>query len=212
MRNIPMFAAALMMSVLAVPLAMADDDSGAAGHFDIHLRGVLVAPEAGGSVTVEGEKLPGSLSISDSFVPEIDGTYFLTDHIGFELIAATTQHSPHFSGVGDLGSVWLLPPTLTAKYYFDSTGAFRPYLGAGLNYTAFYSPRSGAVPGMKYSDSWGEALQAGIDIPVGDGPFFLNLDVKQIFLNDSVKADGGLVRAHAIINPFLFGTGVGIRL
>ena len=113
--------------------------------------------------------------------------------------------------IQDLGSVWLLPPTLTAKYYFDAAGAIRPYLGAGVNYTAFYSPHSEAVPGMRYGDSWGTALQAGVDVPIGDGPYFLNLDVKQIFLTDNVKAAGGTVHALAVINPLLFGVGFGVR-
>lgn len=219
MRSLSVFAAALLAAALSAPAAMAQTDASdvtdVAGHFDIHLRGVYVDPEASIHGEAGGAKLPiTSSSISDSYVPEVDVTYYLTNHIGAELIAATTQHSPHVTIGGtnaDLGSVWLLPPTLTLKYSFDPDGAIRPYLGAGVNYTAFYSPRSGALADTKYGDAWGTALQAGVDVPVS-GPFFVNLDVKQVFLNDSVKAVGGLVRAHAVINPLLFGAGVGIRL
>jgi outer membrane protein len=215
MRTVRLLAAALLASALAAPAAMAQTDTDVAGHFDFHLRGVFVSPEASIHAEEGGTKLPltGS-SISDSFVPEVDATYYVTNHIGVEVIAATTQHSPNVTLGGsklDLGSVWLLPPTVTAKYSFDPNGAIRPYIGAGVNYTLFYDPKSGALPDTKYGNSWGTALQAGVDVPVS-GPYFLNLDVKQLFLNDSVKAVGGVVRAHAIINPLLVGVGVGIRL
>lgn len=215
MRTVRCLAAALLASVLAVPAAFAQTDTGVAGSLDVHLRGLVVLPQASIHGEAAGTKLPiTDLSISNSFVPEVDGTYYVTDHIGVELIVATTQHSPHVtlgSTKTDLGSVWLLPPTLTAKYSFDPNGAIRPYVGAGVNYTLFYSARSGALPDMKYGNSWGTALQAGVDVPVS-GPYFLNLDVKQVFLNDSVKAVGGVVKAHAIINPLIVGFGIGIRL
>ncbi len=198
-------AAALLASALAAPAAMADDGD-VAGHIDVHIRGVYVAPEA----TIHSSVLSPGGSITDSYIPEIDATYFLTDHIGVEAIAGTTNNSVHYHGL-DLGSVWLLPPTVTVKYYYDADGPIRPYVGAGVNYTLFYSPRSGALPDMKYGSNWGTALQAGVDIPVGDGPFFLNLDVKQIFLTDNAKAVGGAVHALAVINPLLFGVGVGVR-
>ncbi len=33
----------------------------------------------------------------------------------------------------------LLPPTLTLQYHFTDFGAFKPYVGAGVNYTVFFS-------------------------------------------------------------------------
>jgi outer membrane protein len=214
MQFVRVLAAALLLGAACSAPALAEnsDVSGVAGHFQFRFRGVAVIPEASGKVTAGGVAIPGSLSISDSVIPEVDATYFVTDHVAVEAIAGTTQHSPHFSTVGDLGSIWLLPPTVTAQYHFNPNGWIRPYLGAGVNYTLFYSPRSGAVPGMKYENSWGAALQAGADIPLGDGPLFLNVDVKQLLLNTGVKAAGGLVRAHANLNPLLVGVGIGIRL
>lgn len=216
MHSIKALAAALLITAISMPVAFAQtDDSGVAGHFQVRLRGVAVLPDAGGSAALGGKPFPGSIGITNSFVPEIDGTYFLTDHIGVEVIAATTQHSVHFTPSGssklDLGSAWLLPPTVTAQYHFDPEGAIRPYVGAGINYTFFYDTHSGALPDMKYENNLGWALQAGADVPVGDGPYFLNFDVKKLFLTTHVKALDGLVTAHADINPWLIGAGVGIR-
>ena len=186
-------------------------DDGVAGHFQIRLRGLAVLPDASATIRVGGVDIGGKTDVSDSFIPEIDGTYFMTDHVGLELIAGTTQHSVHSSAAGDVGSVWLLPPTLTVQYHFDPTSpVWRPYVGAGVNYTFFYNPRS-ALPGLHFSDSFGWALQAGADVPIGGGPYFLNLDVKKIFLDTHVRALSGAVQADAALDPWLVGAGVGVR-
>jgi outer membrane protein len=216
MRLIPILAAAFLAVAAAAP-AQADStdtgDTGVAGHFQIRLRGIAVVPDASAKVFVSGTNIGGKTSVTNSFIPEeIDGTYFLTDHIGVEVIAATTKHAVHHTVAGDVGSVWLLPPTVTAQYHFDPTGPFRPYVGAGVNYTFFYSAHSAAYAPIHFSSGFGWALQAGADIPVGDGPYFLNVDVKKIFLGTTIKAaPGGIVRANATLDPWLIGAGVGIR-
>ena len=205
-------AAALLACTSALSPALADDtDLGVAGHFQVRLRGLAVIPDASAKVTVGGTPLVSKTDVTDSFIPEIDGTYFITDHIGVELIAGTTKHSVHNSVAGNVGSVWLLPPTLTAQYHFDPTGSIRPYIGAGVNYTFFYSAHSASFAPISFSNNFGWALQAGVDVPVGDGPYFLNVDAKKLFLSTTMKAAGGVVRASADLNPWIVGAGVGIR-
>jgi len=185
--------------------------SAAQGDWQVRVRALGVMPDASGTVTVAGVPLPGSLSATDSLVPEVDFTYFFADHWAAELIAATTQHSVHQTTAGDIGSVWLLPPTLTVQYHFNPEGRFRPYVGAGVNYTIFYSPRS-PLPNIHYSDSFGWALQAGVDVPLGANGYFFNADVKKLFLSTDVSALGGVVRAKGVdLNPWIIGLGVGYR-
>ena len=212
MKSITLIAAALLLSAAPLATAVADDSTGGvAGHYQIRLRGLGVIPDASGVTYVGGSKIGGTLSATDSFEPELDATYFLTDHIGIEAIAAVTQHSVHQSVAGNVGSVWLLPPTVTVQYHFMPEAAFRPYVGAGINYTWFFSPKS-ALASPHYSDNVGFALQAGVDVPFGDGPYFLNFDVKKIFLKTTFTStsSGGIV-AHAALDPWIVGTGVGIR-
>jgi outer membrane protein len=211
MRCLPILAAALLLGAATVPAAADDDSTGLAGHYQIRLRGLAVVPDASASVTVGGSPLVSKTDVTNSFIPEIDGTYFLTDHIGLELIAATTKHAVHNSVAGNVGSVWLLPPTLTVQYHFDPTGPIRPYLGLGVNYTFFYSAHSTAFPPISFSNNFGFALQAGVDVPVGDGPYFVNFDVKKLFLSTTMKASGGTIRAAADLDPWIVGAGVGIR-
>ena len=120
------------------------------GDILVRLRGIVVAPnEKSGSVlpAFPGEKV----SIDNAVAPEIDVTWMASDHIGFELIAATTKHSASgrtgtTGSIGKLASTWVLPPTLTAQYHFLPDAPVRPYVGAGVNYTLFYSEdASGAL-------------------------------------------------------------------
>jgi outer membrane protein len=210
LRHAPYFVSLLAIAALALP-AMADDQTGGpAGHFQARLRGVGVVPDPSATITIAGANIGGTTKVTDSFVPEADLTYFITDNIGVEAIAAITKHTASNSVAGRIASVWLLPPTITAQYHFDPSGPFRPYVGAGVNYTFFYDAKS-PLPNIQFKNSFGWALQAGMDIPVGDGPYFLNLDVKKLFLNTSIRAMGGAVRASASLDPWIVGAGVGIR-
>lgn len=187
-----------------------DSNLGVAGHVQLRLRGVGVVPDPSAKILIGGSAIGGTTKITDSMVPEADITYFLSDHLGVEAIAAVTKHSVSNSVAGPIGSVSLLPPTVTAQYHFNPDGRIRPYAGAGINYTVFYDARS-PLPDIKYRNTFGWALQAGVDIPIEGQPYFFNLDAKKLFLNTSLKAAAGAVRAHADINPWLVGAGVGIR-
>ena len=179
----------------------------------MRLRGIGVLPDADATVKVTGTPVGGQTHVTNSFVPELDVSYFLTNNIALELIAATTQHRVTNSAAGTLGTVWLLPPTLTAQYHFDPEGPLRPYVGAGINYTFFYSPNApGALKPIHYQDQFGFALQAGVDIPFGESGYFFNIDVKKLFLSTKVRATpANAVAADADLNPWIIGTGVGIR-
>ena len=184
----------------------------------------MVAPnERSGGVlpTFPTEKV----TVSNSFMPEVDISYMLTDHVGAELIAATTKHDASgktgtTGSIGKLASTWVLPPTLTLQYHFAPGAKVRPYVGAGLNYTVFYSEKASkgleAAVGntsVKMKDSFGYALQAGIDVPVTERIFF-NLDVKYIDMDTTARLATtaiGVERVKIHIDPFVFGMGIGMR-
>ena len=198
--------------VLAAGVAQAQEApaGGPAGHFQARLRAAAVVPDPTAAITISGTNIGGVTKVSDSFVPEADLTYFITDNIAVEAIAAVTKHTVRNSVAGTVSSVWLLPPTITAQYHFDPSGPIRPYVGAGVNYTVFYDAHS-ALPGVGFKNSFGWALQAGADVPVGEGPYFLNFDVKKVFLGTHIHAVGGAVQASARLNPWIIGAGLGLR-
>lgn len=153
----------------------------------------------------------GEGKLNNDYVPEVDFSYFVTDNIAFELIAATTKHSLDWKDPNlDLGTVRLLPPTLTAQYHFMPQERFSPYVGAGINYTFFYDAKPGQFNSIKYEDGFGYAFQAGFDYAIS-GPWSLNLDVKKIFLDTKVKINGGATTSDADLDPWVIGLGVGYR-
>ena len=146
-------------------------------------------------------------------MPEVDFSYFITDNIAVELIAATTKHDLKWENPNvDLGSVMLLPPTLTLQYHFMPKERFSPYLGAGINYTFFYDEKPGAAQSISYDNGFGYALQAGFDYAIS-GPWSLNVDVKKVFLDTTITTNvgGGPINVDADLDPWVFGIGVGYR-
>lgn len=191
----------------------------------IRLRALGVLPDGGSSsvnvLGVPALSSPNSgLKISDQVVPELDISYFFTRNVAAELILGVTRHT--ITGTGSLdslpiGKTWLLPPTLTLQYHFTDFGAFKPYVGAGVNYTVFYSqwaantPVNGlAVTQLHLTNSWGAAVQFGFDYML-DQHWGLNVDVKKLWLqpNYSATVNGVIpVTGRAHIDPWLVGTGV----
>lgn len=201
--NLKNLALAMVASSALVAPALAANDS----PWMVRARGILVAPAEHADVSIGGD-----VSIDNAVVPEVDVTYFLSENFALEAIAAVTPHDvSHTAGV-DLGSVWLLPPTVTLQYHFDPKGAsMRPYVGVGVNYTTFFGVDEPAGLNIDYDDSFGLALQAGIDIPFGNG-WSVNVDVKKIYINTDVSITGTVTaEADVDINPVVFGVGVGYR-
>ncbi|MEZ5946394.1 MAG: OmpW family outer membrane protein [Hyphomonas sp.] len=192
----------------------------------IRARVIGVMPDEGAKLSAGGTALGGSVDISDEYVPEVDITYFFNKNIAAELIAATTQHSvkaTNVSAVGgadvDLGDVWVLPPTVTLQYHFTNMGQFKPYVGAGVNFTLFYNEDEGPVAdSIDYDSSVGPALQAGFDYDLDGQPggWAFNADVKKIWINSDVTVDfttalGATVKADADIDPVVLGLGFGYK-
>lgn len=153
------------------------------------------------------------LSINDKVIPEVDVSYFFNRNLAAELVLTVPQkHDVSASALGGkIGSLKHLPPTLMVQYHFDgvgSLGGVRPYLGAGINYTSFSSVRLPAGVSIK-KDSWGPALQAGVDVPLSKN-LYLNVDVKKLLLKTEVSA-GGVHLGRLKVDPVLVGIGLGWR-
>lgn len=168
----------------------------------------------------------GEVQINDAWVPELDFTYFFTDHLAAELILGTARHNVNvddFLGNDgmkvELGDVQVLPPTLTLQYHFAPNHVVNPYLGAGINYTLFFDDTddtNAAVKSVDYDSSFGFAAQGGLNIRLCE-KLHLNLDVKKVWMKSDVTVKTKLtgletIKTEAKINPWLVGLGLGITL
>jgi len=225
-------AASIAVALAAPMLAHAE-----AGDWVVRVRAVNVSPNEDSDLGKDVNSLlggpvmsPGAeLKVSDKVIPEFDISYYFTKNIAVELILALgTRHNVRIDNdavgvVGNqgLGSVNLLPPTLTAQWHFNPDQMIDPYVGAGVNYTAFLDRNlkgsAGAINGNKIkveSDSFGLALQAGVDINLKDG-WLINADVKYVTIDTDVKLRGAVTgnawrKIDSLdINPWVIGFGVG---
>ncbi len=148
------------------------------------------------------------LNINSKVFPEVDISYFFTPNIAAELILTYPQKQTVRAGSTEIGSLKHLPPTLSLQYHFTGLQGFRPYLGAGLNYTNFSSVNLPAGVTID-KNSFGLAVGAGVDVPLGGGWLF-NVDVKKVQIRTDVSA-GGSTLGTLKVDPTLFGIGIGRR-
>ncbi|MDR4307191.1 OmpW family protein [Chelatococcus sambhunathii] len=160
--------------------------------------------------------IPGRAHISDDVMPEVDLSYFFTPNLAVEVICCASKHK--ITGRGALaglkiGDTWVIPATVTAQYHFTNFGAFKPYVGVGLNYSIYFNEDSGpGLSGLKLKNSVGVATQVGFDYMI-DEHWGVNLDLKKIYMEPKIRleAGGADVRGRAKINPWVTGAGVTYR-
>ena len=181
--------------------------SGAALAQDFQAGTLLMRARAVHLDSVNKDTTGLGLNVNNKWLPEVDFSYFFSPNLAAELILTVPQKHTLSAGDARIGSLRHLPPTLTVQYHFDAAG-FKPYVGAGLNYTRFSSVNLPAGVDIK-RNSVGLALQAGVDIPVAKN-LYLNLDVKKVYLGTKVLAGGSEIGKFKV-DPVLFGVGLGYR-
>lgn len=154
------------------------------------------------------------LSVNSKVIPEVDISYFFSPNLAAELILTYPQKHTLRAGGDKIGTLKHLPPTLTVQYHFTDFGAFRPYVGAGVNYTRFshvdFEPavKQALDPSID-KNSWGLALQVGMDYEFAKNTYF-NVDVKKLNIRTDVKSGSNKVGTFKV-DPLAVGVGVGWR-
>lgn len=180
--------------------------------------GALGAPA--GTVLVDGA------DVSDAWSLGADIGYFLTPNISLNLICCFAQHDVETGGqlrqaIGEqkIGKMWIFPPAVTANYHFTGLGAWKPYIGAGVQYIHFFDEKPTGtlaalgVNKLTVDDAFGVVLQAGVDVHLGGG-WYANADVKKVFLETDATYKAGNVtvaRANIDLDPWIVAAGVGYR-
>jgi len=218
----------LAVAVAAGAMLAGQSALAAAGDWIIRGGATLVAPnDDSGYVNVPalGGNTGSKVSVGNDVKPSFTVTYMVTDNLGVELIGALPfEHEVDakgggLDGLGHIADVKHLPPTLSLQYHFP-LGQFRPYVGAGLNYTVFFdekptaSLRDAGFTKVSLDDSFGYALQVGVDYDLGNN-WLLNADVRYIDIETEAKLSGPGGQTGSVdnieINPVVFTLAVGKR-
>jgi outer membrane protein len=205
--------AATLLAALAAASALADE-----GPLEIRIRAAYLDP-ANKSDAIPSLKVPpNAIHINSKVLPEIDFEYFVTPAWSSELILTypqsqtVTVEQSALGGATVIGTFKHLPPVLTVKYNLNPGGDFRPYVGAGVNFTLLMDVRL-AVPGVGALElsrsSVGPAAQGGFDYKLAEH-WFANADVKWAMMRAEVKFNSADI-ARVRVDPLLFALGVGYR-
>lgn len=187
----------------------------------LRIRALAFVPQSSANLYAAGTPIDGTLKVTNTVVPEIDISYFFTKNFAVEAICCVVPAKINAKGavaaLGNVGEVIAFPPTVTLQYHFTDLGAFKPYVGVGVNYTHFFKNGNGAnFANLKVDDSWGIAGQIGFDYMI-DKHWAFNVDVKKIYMQPNAQVNlltgGGAVPlvAKTKIDPWLIGIGVGYK-
>ena len=191
------------LSLVAGSNAMAEESP-----WLVRVRAVHLDP-ADKSDQVGGTGASDRLTISSKTIPEFDVSYFFTPNIAAELVLTYPQRHDVMLDGAKIGSFKHLPPTLLLQYHFVNDSPFKPYLGAGVNYTTMSKVDIlGGKAGLEH-DSVGLALQAGLDYAI-DKKWSVNFDVKKVQIRSDVFI-GGAKASRVKVDPLMVGVGVGYR-
>jgi len=150
------------------------------------------------------------LTVNDKTIGEVDVTYFLNKNVAAELVLSLPQNQVVSSNGAGIGNFKHLPPTLTLQYHFTDFQGFKPYVGAGINYTKITGDNVASGVYHLDSSSYGAAFQAGVDVPLTK-QVSLNFDVKKVYIKTDVYNAAGVSQGTLKLDPVLVGVGVGYR-
>ena len=139
------------------------------------------------------------VDVDDDTRPIFTIEYFVYDNIGIELLASTPfKHDISLDGE-ELADTTLLPPTLSLNYHFPTQSRWKPYVGAGVNYTIFWDEDIDGGADLDLDNSWGFAVQAGLDYQINNSGA-VRFNVRYIDLDTDAELDGSDI-GKAKIDP-----------
>lgn len=196
----------LVAGLMAPALSFAEK-----GDIVVRARVTHVAPDESSHLD---SSIGDRLEVNSNTIPEIDFSYYFTKNIAAELILAVgSRHDVNIGGSGanagaKLGSINLLPPTLTAQWHFNPDQTIDPYVGAGMSYIRAMDRNLNldTTSITVERNMFGPVLQAGADYNLPN-KWLVNFDVKKIWFSTDVSTTTKIDNLD--IDPWVVSFGVG---
>jgi len=158
------------------------------------------------------------IEVDDGTSLTLMGTYMFTPNWAFDVLASWPfNHDIKLAGT-KIAETDHLPPTFSMQYHFLPDATFQPYVGAGLNYTTFFSTDVEqvltdltGVTDIDLDDSFGLALQLGADWTFGNR-WLLNFDLRWIDIESDLTASDGVASEElgtVKIDPWVYSINLG---
>ena len=198
-----------ILAVAALALATSPALAQSAGSWTFGIGAHQVAPKSDNGTLTATPLGDLRMEVGNNARPTITAEYFIRDNLGLEVLAALPfQHDIAVAGVGKVGSTKHLPPTVSLQYHFGE-GKVRPFVGVGVNFTAFFSTKTeGAIAGtdLDLSNSWGLAGHVGVDFQVSEKGA-IRVDYRKIDIDTKVKLNGANLGTSNTVNidPSVYG-------
>ena len=169
--------------------------------------------------------LPGSkIDIKSASALFFTATYMITDDISVEALGGLPyKHdivgAGAVSGVGKIGSIHQVSPTVLLQYRFlAADGPFRPYVGAGPTFAKFYGSKGSAAltavtnPGgppttIGGDTEWGATIELGGNYKI-DKNWFIDAALLKTFISTKATLSTGQ-STKAKLNPIAINASIG---
>jgi outer membrane protein len=166
--------------------------------------------------TGNGVPANASMDVGNRTAVMLNYELLLTPNVGLQL-ATAIGGSVTVDGAGSIGSQGKLfkadPFSATAfvnYHFFDAGNALRPFLGVGVNYTAFSGIQSYTSQSVDIDNSWGLAAQGGVRYAIDSNwSVVATLGLAWVKSDVSFSDGGGTQRASIDFRPVVAGLGIG---
>jgi outer membrane protein len=158
------------------------------------------------------------VDVDDGTSLTLTGTYMFSPNWAFDILASWPFSHDIKLGGTKIAETDHLPPTFSMQYHFLPDGTFQPYVGAGVNYTTFFSTDVTqdltdltGITDIDLDDSFGLAVQLGADWTFGNR-WLLNFDLRYIDIESDLTASDGVDSAElgtVKIDPWVYSINIG---
>ncbi len=220
---LPRLLAAVAVALLGTTALPAAAQS--AGQWMVKVGENLITPMVH-SGDLSGPGLGGvKVDVNSAFAPVVSAAYMITDNISTELVLGLPYRHDMvgkgtINGVGKIGDVQQLPPTLFLQYrLLEPTARFRPYVGLGVTYAYFRDAHASSTlvallgpTNINIDAKFGISPQIGATYAINDR-WFVDSALVKTYLKTTATLDSSGIRRtiDTKLDPVSFSISVGYK-